>query len=205
MLDAVWDSSIVACRYLERHAELVKGRRCLDLSAGCGLAGAPARECQTYVALGESLSTWRSPTVSAATSTQCTFGSCSSLMWLGLCPKLCSTSSSAHHECMTGCLFWDAAAFTPHHSLHRTRALCSAQCAVSHRSLYVTCDAMPILMCFARLIPALLQSSCWSCPASPCLCAALPQRPSPPLYQSAAALITCFLLPPGIPSLLLQR
>lgn len=44
MHDAVWDSSIVACRYLERHAELVKGRRCLDLSAGCGLAGAPARE-----------------------------------------------------------------------------------------------------------------------------------------------------------------
>lgn len=33
----VWDSSIVASKYLERYPFLVKGRKCLDLSAGCGL------------------------------------------------------------------------------------------------------------------------------------------------------------------------
>ena len=36
---AVWDSSIVVAKYLERHMEHYKGKRCLDLSAGCGLVG----------------------------------------------------------------------------------------------------------------------------------------------------------------------
>ncbi|EIE20134.1 hypothetical protein COCSUDRAFT_57860 [Coccomyxa subellipsoidea C-169] len=35
----VWDSSIVVAKYFERHAARYKGLRCLDLSAGCGLAG----------------------------------------------------------------------------------------------------------------------------------------------------------------------
>ncbi|KAG2436730.1 hypothetical protein HXX76_006254 [Chlamydomonas incerta] len=39
----VWDSSIVVAKYLERHAAaLVRGRRLLDLSAGCGLPGLTA-------------------------------------------------------------------------------------------------------------------------------------------------------------------
>ena len=37
---AVWDSSIVMAKYFEVHAAELKGRRCLDLSAGCGLVGA---------------------------------------------------------------------------------------------------------------------------------------------------------------------
>jgi predicted nicotinamide N-methyase len=37
---SVWDSSIVVCKYLEKMGEtLVRGKRCLDLSAGCGLVG----------------------------------------------------------------------------------------------------------------------------------------------------------------------
>lgn len=35
----VWDSSIVVAKYFEKHQEEVKGRRCLDLSAGTGLVG----------------------------------------------------------------------------------------------------------------------------------------------------------------------
>ncbi|KAK9791359.1 hypothetical protein WJX73_007751 [Symbiochloris irregularis] len=34
----VWDSSIVMAKYFERWPDLVCGKRCLDLSAGCGLA-----------------------------------------------------------------------------------------------------------------------------------------------------------------------
>lgn len=36
---AVWDSSIVLSKMLELHAPRFAGRRCLDLSAGCGLPG----------------------------------------------------------------------------------------------------------------------------------------------------------------------
>lgn len=36
---AVWDSSIVVAKYLEKHQHRYKGKRCLDLSAGCGLVG----------------------------------------------------------------------------------------------------------------------------------------------------------------------
>ena len=37
---AVWDSSIVAVKMFEkRGAAALAGRRCLDLSAGCGLVG----------------------------------------------------------------------------------------------------------------------------------------------------------------------
>lgn len=40
VLSAVWDSSIVAAKYLEKLGpDALRGRRCLDLSAGCGLAG----------------------------------------------------------------------------------------------------------------------------------------------------------------------
>ncbi|KAF5834016.1 putative methyltransferase-domain-containing protein [Dunaliella salina] len=35
----IWDSSIVLSRYIERHASHFRGKRCLDLSAGCGLVG----------------------------------------------------------------------------------------------------------------------------------------------------------------------
>ncbi|CAI7829632.1 unnamed protein product [Closterium sp. NIES-53] len=35
----VWDSSIVAGKYLERHAHLVHGNTCIELGAGCGLLG----------------------------------------------------------------------------------------------------------------------------------------------------------------------
>eukprot|EP00879_Flechtneria_rotunda_P033344 GHRR01036920.1.p1 GENE.GHRR01036920.1~~GHRR01036920.1.p1 ORF type:complete len:144 (+),score=45.34 GHRR01036920.1:247-678(+) len=35
----VWDSSIVVAKYLEKWPVLVRGKRCLDLSAGCGLVG----------------------------------------------------------------------------------------------------------------------------------------------------------------------
>lgn len=35
----VWDSAIVLAKYFEKHPEIVKGKRCLDLSAGCGLVG----------------------------------------------------------------------------------------------------------------------------------------------------------------------
>lgn len=38
-LGAVWDSSIVLAKLFERWPERVAGRRCLDLSAGCGLVG----------------------------------------------------------------------------------------------------------------------------------------------------------------------
>ena len=36
---AVWDSSIVMAKYFEEHAGKLRGKRCLDLSAGCGLVG----------------------------------------------------------------------------------------------------------------------------------------------------------------------
>ena len=35
----VWDSSIVLAKYFERWRHVYAGRRCLDLSAGCGLVG----------------------------------------------------------------------------------------------------------------------------------------------------------------------
>ncbi|CAI5502981.1 unnamed protein product [Closterium sp. Naga37s-1] len=35
----VWDSSIVAGKFLERHAHLVHGKTCIELGAGCGLLG----------------------------------------------------------------------------------------------------------------------------------------------------------------------
>jgi predicted nicotinamide N-methyase len=44
---AVWDSSIVVAKYLEKYLEklgqsALRGKRCLDLSAGCGLVGKAA-------------------------------------------------------------------------------------------------------------------------------------------------------------------
>ncbi len=39
LIPAVWDSSIVLAKYLEMQASLVKDKRCLDLSSGCGLVG----------------------------------------------------------------------------------------------------------------------------------------------------------------------
>jgi predicted nicotinamide N-methyase len=35
----VWDSSIVLAKYFELHSARYKAKRCLDLSAGCGLPG----------------------------------------------------------------------------------------------------------------------------------------------------------------------
>lgn len=35
----VWDSSIVLAKFFEKHPQRCAGRRCLDLSAGCGLPG----------------------------------------------------------------------------------------------------------------------------------------------------------------------
>ena len=35
----MWDSSIIMARYLEMRGAEIKGKRCLDLSAGCGLVG----------------------------------------------------------------------------------------------------------------------------------------------------------------------
>ena len=37
---AVWDSSIVVAKFFERWGNRWAGKRCLDLSAGCGLVGA---------------------------------------------------------------------------------------------------------------------------------------------------------------------
>ena len=37
----MWDSSIVAAKYLEKIQESLVGKCCLDLSAGCGLVGVP--------------------------------------------------------------------------------------------------------------------------------------------------------------------
>lgn len=40
---AVWDSSIVVAKYLEKLGPgALSGKRCLDLSAGCGLVGKAA-------------------------------------------------------------------------------------------------------------------------------------------------------------------
>ncbi len=36
---AVWDSSIVMSKYFERWGSRWAGKKCLDLSAGCGLVG----------------------------------------------------------------------------------------------------------------------------------------------------------------------
>ena len=35
----MWDSSIVVAKYFEKIQEGLQGKRCLDLSAGCGLVG----------------------------------------------------------------------------------------------------------------------------------------------------------------------
>lgn len=45
VLLAVWDSSIVMAKYFERWGENWRGKRCLDLSAGCGLVGALPSAC----------------------------------------------------------------------------------------------------------------------------------------------------------------
>jgi predicted nicotinamide N-methyase len=37
---SVWDSAIVLSKWAERHSALIAGKRCLDLSAGCGLVAA---------------------------------------------------------------------------------------------------------------------------------------------------------------------
>ena len=37
---AVWDSSIVVAKFFERWGSRWAGKKCLDLSAGCGLVGA---------------------------------------------------------------------------------------------------------------------------------------------------------------------
>lgn len=41
----VWDSSIVLAKYFERWRGQYAGKRCLDLSAGCGLVGAALCAC----------------------------------------------------------------------------------------------------------------------------------------------------------------
>ena len=35
----VWDSSIVMAKYIEKNAGVFKGKRCVELGAGCGLVG----------------------------------------------------------------------------------------------------------------------------------------------------------------------
>ena len=40
VLCAVWDSAIVLAKYLEKWPETVVGKQCIELGAGCGLAGA---------------------------------------------------------------------------------------------------------------------------------------------------------------------
>jgi hypothetical protein len=47
----VWDSAIVVARLLEARPVLVAGRRCLDLSAGCGLVGGQGR-CAAGIGMG---------------------------------------------------------------------------------------------------------------------------------------------------------
>lgn len=39
---AVWDSSVVLAKFLEINPHLVSGKRCIELGAGCGLAGIAA-------------------------------------------------------------------------------------------------------------------------------------------------------------------
>ena len=41
----VWDSCIVLAKYFERWRRQYAGKRCLDLSAGCGLVGAALCAC----------------------------------------------------------------------------------------------------------------------------------------------------------------
>ena len=53
----MWDSSIVMSKYVEKEAEtLVQGKRCLDLSAGCGLVG--KRGLSDSLSLSLSLRVW---------------------------------------------------------------------------------------------------------------------------------------------------
>lgn len=33
----VWDSSIVLSKYLERWPQIIEGKHCIELGAGCGL------------------------------------------------------------------------------------------------------------------------------------------------------------------------
>ena len=35
----MWDSSIVAAKMFERAPEMVQGKTCIELGAGCGLVG----------------------------------------------------------------------------------------------------------------------------------------------------------------------
>lgn len=46
LLHIVWDSSIVVAKYFERWGGRWAGKRCLDLSAGCGLVGAHCYLCK---------------------------------------------------------------------------------------------------------------------------------------------------------------
>ena len=46
---AVWDSAIVIAKYAEKWPDKFKGRRCLDLSAGCGLVGGAIRPLAGWV------------------------------------------------------------------------------------------------------------------------------------------------------------
>ena len=58
----VWDSSIVMAKYFERWNSLWAGKRCLDLSAGCGLVGANG-VCNTCVCTA--LRSWLTAAVTA--------------------------------------------------------------------------------------------------------------------------------------------
>lgn len=40
LLSTVWDSAIVLAKYLEKWPGTVVGKQCIELGAGCGLAGA---------------------------------------------------------------------------------------------------------------------------------------------------------------------
>ena len=51
---AVWDSSIVMAKYFERWGKRWQGKRCLDLSAGCGLVGTPAATSPPFLVTASS-------------------------------------------------------------------------------------------------------------------------------------------------------
>lgn len=108
---AVWDSSIVVAKYFERWGNRWAGKRCLDLSAGCGLVGAacPFAAGSNCIAVTTSHTTFTKPFTSYVTSCA------ASSMWSVMCCIKSAPMTSFLHFVVKAAPFTDGRARTCSH------------------------------------------------------------------------------------------